>query len=125
MTGGVRSRSEAKLNAQVTHMRSLFESAAAEMGARADVVVTRSYGAIDVSPAAPLIQELRQALLSCGFDPVLMPTGGGSDANIFNDLGIEAVNLGVGYADMHSTSESIAVRDLVKVAEVLVTVLRA
>ena len=123
MTGGARSRSEAKLNAQSAHMRELFERAAADMGGRAEVSVTRSYGAIDVPPSAVIIGELDAALRACGLEPELMPTGGGSDANIFNDKGIEVVNLGVGYQDMHSTGEHIAVADLVKIAEVLERVL--
>ena len=124
MTGGARSRSEAKLNAQVAHMRDLFESAAAAMGARAEVTVTRSYGAIDVPESSTLIGELKQALRSCDLEPHLMPTGGGSDANILNDKGIDAVNLGVGYKDMHSTDEHIAVADLTKITDVVLAVLR-
>ncbi|MGI8424272.1 MAG: M20/M25/M40 family metallo-hydrolase [Chloroflexota bacterium] len=123
LVGGARSRSEAKLNAQIDHMKTLLERAAAEMGARADVTVERSYGAIDVPPAASLIRELERAIRRCGLEPRLMPTGGGSDANIFNDRGIEAVNLGVGYKDMHSTAESMAVADLVKVTEIVVALL--
>lgn len=123
LIGGARSRSEAKLNAQIAHMKGLLESAAAEMGARAEVEVERSYGAIDVSPDSPLIKELEAAIRRCGFEPVLLPTGGGSDANILNDRGIEAVNLGVGYRDMHSTAESMAVRDLVSVTDIVVQVL--
>ena len=123
LIGGARSRSEAKLNAQIAHMKGLLESAAAEMGARAEVQVERSYGAIDVSPDSALVRELEGAIKRCGLEPVLLPTGGGSDANIFNDRGIEAVNLGVGYRDMHSTDESMEVRDLVKVSEIVAQVL--
>ncbi|HET7770316.1 MAG TPA: M20/M25/M40 family metallo-hydrolase, partial [Chloroflexota bacterium] len=123
LIGGARSRSEAKLNAQIAHMQALLESEAAAMGARAEVTVERSYGAIDVSPTSALIQELAAAIRAIGLEPSLLPTGGGSDANIFNDRGIEAVNLGVGYRDMHSTDESMSVADLVKVTQIVVQVL--
>ena len=123
LIGGARSRSGAKLNEQIAHMKGLLESAAAEMGARAEVVVERSYGAIDVSPDSALIRELEGAIRRVGLEPQLLPTGGGSDANIFHDRGIEAVNLGVGYRDMHSTEESMAVADLVQVPEIVLAVL--
>ena len=123
LIGGARSRSEAKLNAQIAHMQELLESEAAAMGARAEVIVERSYGAIDVSPQSALIAELAGAIRAVGLEPSLLPTGGGSDANIFNDRGIEAVNLGVGYRDMHSTDESMSVADLVKVTEIVVQLL--
>lgn len=125
LTGGARSRNAAKLDAQIEHMRSRFEHAAAEMGASAEVAVTRSYGAIDVPADAPLIRTLEAAIRRAGLEPHLLPTGGGSDANILNDKGIEAVNLGVGYRDMHSTAESIAVADIARVADVTIQVLIA
>ncbi|HEU5317456.1 MAG TPA: M20/M25/M40 family metallo-hydrolase, partial [Chloroflexota bacterium] len=115
-------RSEAKLEAQVSHMRTLFEREAAAMGARAEVTVTRSYGAIDVPPDSRLIASLEAAVRRAGLEPRLLPTGGGSDANVMNDKGVEAVNLGAGYRDMHSTGESIAVADLVHLTEVCLEV---
>ncbi len=123
LTGGARSRSEAKLQAQSEHMRRLLEDEAEKMGARAEVTVTRSYGAIDVPPDSPLIGMLEVALRACGLEPRLVPTGGGSDASVYNDHGIEAVNLGVGYTEMHSTTEHIAVADLARIAEVVLAVM--
>ena len=93
------------------------------MGARAEVTVTRSYGAIDVPPESPLIRLLQGALRDCGLEPSLVPTGGGSDASVFNDHGIEAVNLGVGYTEMHSMTEHIAVADLGRIADVVLAVI--
>ncbi len=125
LTGGARSRNEAKLAAQIEHMRSHFEREATAMGARAEVTVTHSYGRIDVPPDAPLIRALEAAIRRVGLEPRLLPTGGGSDANILNDKGIAAVNLGVGYRDMHSTGENIAVADLARVADITIQVLIA
>jgi tripeptide aminopeptidase len=62
---------------------------------------------------------LAAALRDCGLEPALRATGGGSDASVFNDHGVEAVNLGVGYADMPSTDEHIAIVELVRIAEVV------
>ncbi|RAX29754.1 UNVERIFIED_CONTAM: hypothetical protein DQE83_27530, partial [Escherichia coli] len=39
-------------------------------------------------------------------------SGGGSDCSFFNTYGIPSVILGVGYENIHTTSERIAVKDL-------------
>ncbi len=125
LQGEARSRDEQKLARQTGHMVSLLRTSAERMGARAEVTVTRSYGAINVPEGSPLVQEVSGAILACGLQPSLQPTGGGSDANILNAAGIEAVNLGLGYANPHSVDEHIAVRDLVKITEVVRTLISA
>lgn len=123
LKGETRSRSEVKLEAQAAHMVACFKEAAAEAGAQVEVKVTRSYGAINVAPESGLIGLLAGALRRCGHEPRLVPTGGGSDANIYNAAGIEAVNLGVGYENMHSVDERIAIADLLAICDVLYSVL--
>jgi tripeptide aminopeptidase len=117
--GEARSRDEAQLTAQSEHMATCLRQAAAAIGARADVTTTRAYGSVDVPATSPLIQSLAAAIRACGLTPSLQPTGGGSDANIFNAAGIAAVNLGVGYASPHSVDEHIAVADLAGIVRVL------
>lgn len=46
-----------------------------------------------------------------------------SDANNINHKGIEAVNLGYGVKDAHTTQERIAVEDMLKVAEIIKAIL--
>ena len=50
--------------------------------------------------------------------------GGGSDANIFNGHGIETIILGTGMTNVHSVDESVRVVDMVRVAELLVEIIR-
>jgi tripeptide aminopeptidase len=119
LKGEARSRSEASLREQVEHMSSRLTDAAHAIGATADVTVTRSYGAFDIPPSAPLIAAVTAAIRACALEPLLQPSGGGSDANIFNAGGIEAVNLGLGYQAIHSVEEHIAVDDLVKITAVV------
>lgn len=53
-----------------------------------------------------------------------MTSGGGSDGNIFNGLGIPTVTLSVGYEEIHTTSERIPVEELEKLAEWLVEIVK-
>ena len=54
--------------------------------------------------------ELAQtAIKAIGLTPKTFHSGGGSDANIFNGLGVPTVNLAVGYEHIHTTKEQIKV----------------
>lgn len=123
LKGEARSRDEGKLDRQTEHMVQLLRAAAEAEGGSADVKVHRSYSALNVPETSPLIKLLVSALQACGLQPQLVPTGGGSDANVLNAAGLSAVNLGLGYADAHSVDEHIAVADLVKACEVVLAVL--
>ena len=125
LVGEARSRDERKLEAQTRHMVELLETAAAELGARAEIQVARSYAAINVREDSPLVHLVRHALERHGVAARLEPTGGGSDANIFAANGLEALNIGVGIEDPHSVDEHIAVADLLASCDVLVTILTA
>jgi tripeptide aminopeptidase len=50
--------------------------------------------------------------------------GGGCDANILNRRGLEVVNLGTGMREIHTTSEWLAVSDMVAAAEVTLAALQ-
>ena len=52
-----------------------------------------------------------------GIEPNIVPGGGGSDANIMNRNGIEAVVLGTGMSKVHTTNEFIEVKQLENTAE--------
>jgi tripeptide aminopeptidase len=47
-----------------------------------------------------------------GIEPMPRPTGGGSDANVFNEHGIETVIICTGSHDVHTTEEHVDVRDV-------------
>lgn len=119
LLGEARSRDEAKLQAQTAAMQRAFQEAAAKYGAQVEIVVTREYGALQMAHDAPIVQLCQQAAKRAGLTPKLIETGGGSDVNIYNMHGISAVNLSVGYREIHSTKEHIAVEDLVKAARLI------
>lgn len=119
-----RSHSEAKLQAQTEHMKEAFEEAAARHGAKANVAVKPAYRGFKLDPDGSVVQRVVAAARSMGIDPLLKATGGGSDANVFNEHGIKTVNLGVGYENAHAPSERIALDELARVAALLLTVVR-
>jgi tripeptide aminopeptidase len=49
--------------------------------------------------------------------------GGGSDANIFNGKGLQAAIIGIGMDHVHSTEETIDLRDMERTAELVYVLL--
>lgn len=112
-----RSRNNAKLDEQVAHMKQVFEEEAGKMGARAEVQITRQYMTYRFAPEDDVVKLAVAASKKIGIEPVFQDGGGGSDANIYNSIGIPAVVIGTGYSGAHSTTENITVSELVKASE--------
>ncbi|USH05284.1 M20/M25/M40 family metallo-hydrolase [Grimontia kaedaensis] len=112
-----RSLNDDKLAKQVEHMVSTFEAAAEKHGAGIEIESTRSYNAYQVADSDPHVVAIKAAFEANGIEPMTKPTGGGSDANIFNEKGLKTVNLSTGMAKVHTTEEFIAIADLVAISE--------
>jgi tripeptide aminopeptidase len=124
IAGEARSHDEKKLQAQVQAMAEALEKAASRYGATVDVVLERSYSAFKLSEEDGIVRRAVAAAKTLGLTPVLVPSGGGSDANVFNAAGIATINISTGMDKVHTTEERIAVDDLVESAEFLLAVLR-
>ncbi|WP_028117404.1 M20/M25/M40 family metallo-hydrolase [Ferrimonas senticii] len=114
-----RSLDEGKLAAQVEHMVATFQAAADKHGAGIDIDVNRSYNPYRIAAEHPLVVAVSAAFTACGIAPILGSTGGGSDANIFNEKGLTTVNLSTGMAKVHTTDEYIAIADMVAIATMI------
>jgi len=113
-----------KLDRQVDAMRQAVESTAAEFGARAEFESEIIYPAFNYGDGDEVVELAKQAIRSLGLTPRTFHSGGGSDANIFNGMGVPTVNLAVGYEHIHTTKEQIKADDLVKTAELVVELVK-
>ncbi|CAH1210359.1 Peptidase T [Paenibacillus plantiphilus] len=112
-----------KLDKQVAAMREAVHSVAAEYGARAEFESDLIYPAYSYSDGDAVVELAKSAITAIGAEPRTFHSGGGSDANIFNGLGVPTVNLAVGYEHIHTTKEQIKVADLVKTAGLVVEII--
>jgi tripeptide aminopeptidase len=64
------------------------------------------------------VQLAATALERAGLEPSFILSGGGADANVFNERGLRCVNLANGMTDIHTPDERIAVADLEEMVEV-------
>jgi tripeptide aminopeptidase len=123
MAGEARSHDERKLEAQVRAMTEALKEAARRHRATVEIDVDRSYSTFQLSEEDGIVRRAVAAAKTLGLTPALVPSGGGSDANIFNAGGIATINVSTGMEKVHTTEERIAVDDLVKSAEFLLAIL--
>jgi tripeptide aminopeptidase len=131
--GETRSLSVEKLEAQTEHMRRCFDDAvrrhSVRVGdrsyqARVEAQVDRQYSRLDVRDDASIVRLVQGAAVATGRTCPTRSTGGGSDANVFAERGLEVANLACGMREIHTVNEWVDVRDLVLTAGLVVETVR-
>lgn len=117
-----RSLDRSKLEKQVEKMKEAFENTSAKLGGSAEVDVQIMYPGFKQKAGDQVVEVARRAAKRIGRESKLLQSGGGSDANIIAGFGIPTVNLAVGYEEIHTTNERIAIKDLVKVTELITSI---
>ena len=117
-----RSLSMLKLNEQTEHMKQVFLEAAKEMGTEVDVIIEESYPSYNLSSEDGIVKLAIAATEKIGRKPELVPTGGGSDANILNGRNLPSMVLANGLMNAHRLDEYILISELVKGAEQILAI---
>ncbi len=113
-----------KMEAQVAKMKEAFETAAQEMGGRAEVDIKVMYPGFKFGEGDHVVEVAKKAVANIDRPSRLLQSGGGSDANVIAGFDIPTVNLAVGYEDIHTTNEKIPVEELVKTSELVVSIIK-
>ena len=114
--GEARSHDPQKLAQQVAAMEKALQQAAAAYGAKATIKFTASYESYQLSEEEAVVQQAKAAFRALGIEPYTFLSGGGSDVNVFRRRGLQVVNLALGYTQIHSVNEQIAITDLEQIA---------
>ena len=131
--GEARSTDPQKLAVQVNHMIDCFKEAVARAAIVVDGRPVRaeleyksvpSYGAMNVPEDAPIVRKVIAAARNLGREVTPHATGGGCDANIFNQRGLVVANLGTGMREIHTVREWLDIRDMAATAEVTLELIR-
>lgn len=125
MIAEVRSRSLKKLEAQAEHMRACLQETCDEMGAQLECTMKTNYVSYRFAPENETVRMAVQALERIGVQAQYMQGGGGSDANVYNQKGLESIVLGTGMTDVHTTAENITLENLEKTAQLALSLLQA
>ncbi|MFI2855551.1 tripeptidase T [Paenibacillus sp. JSM ZJ436] len=116
-----RSIVQEKVEQQISNMREALETTAREYGAKSEFRSEIIYPAYSYNEHDEVVQLAKRAIEAAGLKLSLFTSGGGSDANVFNGLGIPTVNLAVGYENIHTTKERIHADNLVKAATIVLS----
>ena len=108
----VRSHDESKLADVVQEMLDTVTFAASLAECEAETSLEDSYRAYRFRRDDPPVRLATAALEQCGVAPRYGVTGGGADANVFNERGLACLNLANGMTDIHTPDERISVADL-------------
>ncbi|MBA4372798.1 MAG: peptidase M20 [Thermodesulfovibrio sp.] len=123
--GEIRSHEEAVLRATRDRIFGTAREIADRYKATLDIREREEYRSFSLSSEGPFMELLKAAFRRCGIEPVPALTGGGSDANIFNQNSIYAVNISTGMQKVHSTDEFILLKDLYDGCHVLLECITA
>ncbi|WP_017548901.1 M20/M25/M40 family metallo-hydrolase [Salinicoccus carnicancri] len=119
-----RSQDDEKMEAQTKHMIDAFESAAEELGGRAEVKSEVMYSALKAREDSEVVSTVTKAAENIGREVSLISLGGGSDGNIFAGKGIDTAILGLGYENIHTTAERMPVEELAKITELIIEIIK-
>ncbi len=114
--GEARSLDAGKLEEQRKAMIRAALEAEAAVGVGVEVKVERAYEGFRIDPLDPMVQLAVEAGKAMGLRMGIRASGGGSDANFLNAMGIKAVVLSMGARKPHTTQEYLEVQDLHKLA---------
>jgi len=128
--GEARSHDPAKLD-KVTHtIVSTFENTMAELKAegdtlpRVEMIVENDFPNTRIPEDHMVIKLAQKAAANLGRDMACKTSGGAADANVFFSNGIAAGVIGTGMTDVHTLKESIALKDMVHCAELILEILQ-
>lgn len=107
-----RSHSNERIDKQIEHMQSVVEKTVQRYGTSADIEITKSYPGFKVAEDTKVVEVAKKSATQLSLTAETIIAGGGSDGNIINGLGIPTVILGVGYENIHTTSERMPIDSL-------------
>jgi tripeptide aminopeptidase len=133
LRGEARSHSEEKLERQTQHMRQCLEEAAAGHTLRIDgrtfqasveAKIERDYSRMHVSDEAAIVRLVRAAADNLNLELKTLATGGGCDANVLNQKGLEVANLSTGMREIHTVNEWLNLNDLYTSAQIVLELVK-
>ena len=120
-----RSHDEGKLAELVQEIQDAVTFAAGVSECEVETKARRTYRAYRFKRDDVAVQLASDALERCGLKPTYTLSGGAADANVFNEHGLQCVNLANGMAEIHTPDEHISVADLEAMVEVTIALIDA
>lgn len=123
VTAECRSLDETRLAAVSSSMIDSLQLGAAKVGVDLDLDVVTEYRAFRLDKAGTAVSLALRSVEALEVAARLHPSGGGSDANVFNARGVPTVNFDCGMMQVHAPEEHISVDDLALLAQLVKNVI--
>ena len=131
LRGEVRSHSESKLKKYLDDIERIFAQVVEQWPLPKGIKQPPSlsfetpdqYPLMHLHPDSTVLRRINSAASSLSRHIPFIRAGGGSDANILNSYGLETAILGIGMTDVHTTHETICLDDMVRTAELVISLL--
>ncbi len=114
-----RSHDEAKLARVAAEMVDCLQRGAAEAGVDVDIDMVHEYRAFALGSRTAVVRLAKAAVTELGIQPRLVASGGGSDANVFNDRGLPTVNFDCGMSHVHTANEHVSLDSLERLTQLV------
>jgi tripeptide aminopeptidase len=133
LRGEARSHSEEKLERQTQRMleclreaarRHVLELQGKRFQANVEAKIDRDYNRMNVPDDSPIVRLVQTAAKNLQLELKTLATGGGCDANVLNQKGLEVANLSTGMREIHTVNEWLDLKDLYLSAQVVLEVVR-
>ncbi|KPK36477.1 MAG: peptidase M20 [Nitrospira bacterium SG8_35_1] len=130
--GEVRSHSVTLLHEYTEHIKSTFQEEVdswndpdgnISVRPSLDFKIIDDYPVMKLDRESAVIKRVAAAAASLGRELDYVAAGGGSDANIFNSYSIQCAILSTGMEKVHSTRETIKLKDMVTTAELILAII--
>lgn len=112
--GEVRAIDPMQAESLIQEMRQAFEIAASKYNGKVKFHIKKMATGYNLSEKTAVMKLLSLANNKLENKMISETSGGGSDANIFNEHGKQVVNLSIGYKKIHTTEETIAIDEIEK-----------
>ena len=120
-----RSQDERKLADLIQEMQDAITFAAGVAECDVETKARKSYRGYRFAKSDRAVALAVEALVRCGHTVTYELSGGAADANVFNERGLEVVNLANGMTDIHTPAEHISVADLEAMVDVTLALVEA
>ena len=120
-----RSHDERKLADAIQEMLDAISFAAGLEDCEVETEVHKSYRGYRFKRDDEVVRLAHVALERSGYTPSYGLSGGAADANVFNERGLQCLNLANGMQDIHTPDERITVEDLDAMVEVTLALVDA
>jgi tripeptide aminopeptidase len=120
-----RSHDERRLAELIQEMQDAITFAAGVAECDVETRARKSYRGYRFAKSDRAVVLAADALSRCGYEATYELSGGAADANVFNEHGLQVVNLANGMTDIHTPNEHISVDDLDAMVEVTLALIDA